>query len=266
MHEKTCPADPFGDPRLVALYDEDNPAGEDHDFFRPLADEIGARRVADLGCGTGLLTVTLAAPGRNVVGIDPSEAMLAYARSRPGGDAVTWIRGDSGAIAETDADLVIMSGNVAQHILGDAWPLTLRRVRDALRSGGILAFETRNPAARDWERWTEPLTRETRPTEWGPLTEWLDVTRVDNGNVTFDAHNVFESPQEHLVLPVTLAFRDADQLQRELLGAGLVPCTLAGGWRGEPAHATSRVLVVTARRDDEGRTRHAGLTRQKPEE
>ncbi|RIJ15014.1 class I SAM-dependent methyltransferase, partial [Clavibacter michiganensis subsp. insidiosus] len=73
------------DPRLVALYDGDNPDGPDHDFDRALAEEVGARSVLDLGCGTGMLTVSLATAGRRVVGVDPSAAMLDVARGRPGG-------------------------------------------------------------------------------------------------------------------------------------------------------------------------------------
>lgn len=34
---------PDHDPRIVALYDEDNPDGPDHDWYRLLADEIDAR-------------------------------------------------------------------------------------------------------------------------------------------------------------------------------------------------------------------------------
>lgn len=49
----------YEDPRLALIYDLDNPAGPDHDFFRSQAAETDARRIVDLGCGTGLLPGTL---------------------------------------------------------------------------------------------------------------------------------------------------------------------------------------------------------------
>ncbi|HHW84054.1 MAG TPA: methyltransferase domain-containing protein, partial [Actinomycetales bacterium] len=75
----------YGDQRLAVIYDLDNPDGSDHDYFRSLVDDANAEVVTDLGCGTGILTVTLTRPGRRVVGIDPAPAMLARAASRPGG-------------------------------------------------------------------------------------------------------------------------------------------------------------------------------------
>ncbi|MGO3152511.1 MAG: hypothetical protein ACTIJJ_07820 [Galactobacter sp.] len=33
------------DPRIVALYDEDNPDGSDHDYFRALAETHGAELI-----------------------------------------------------------------------------------------------------------------------------------------------------------------------------------------------------------------------------
>ena len=122
----------YDDARLAAIYDVDNPAGEDHAFFRRVADEVSAARastrIVDLGCGTGILTVTLAGPGRDVVGIDPAEAMLAAARARPGGNGVEWRHGDAGLIAPDSADLVVMSGNVAMHLVDDDWHASLRRL------------------------------------------------------------------------------------------------------------------------------------------
>lgn len=158
------------DRRLVELYDDDNPDGPDHDFWRALADESGAHSIIDLGCGTGILTVTLAGPGRRVVGVDPSATMLDRARGRPGAETVTWVHGDSRQLPETSADLAVMTGNVAQHIDDQDWARTLRDLRGALRHGGTLAFESRNPAAEAWRGWTS-TERTTRDTAHGPLEE-----------------------------------------------------------------------------------------------
>lgn len=135
------------DARLVALYDGDNPDGPDHDFYRGLAGEVGAERIVDLGCGTGILTVTLARAGRSVVGVDPSAAMLDFARRRDGGHTVRWVLGDAAAIDVVGVDYAVMTGNVAQHIPPNRWKQTLARLRGSLRRGGV---SSRSRAAIPW--------------------------------------------------------------------------------------------------------------------
>jgi SAM-dependent methyltransferase len=144
----------YVDPRLVELYDIDNPRGADTDFYISLAAELDAHRILDLGCGTGLLTRELANPGRQVVGVDPAPAMLAFARRQPGAERVQWVEGDASALGTPEADLLVMTGNVAQVFLDDGdWLTTLLAIHAALRPGGYLAFESRNPEDRGWEQW-----------------------------------------------------------------------------------------------------------------
>lgn len=242
------------DPRLVDLYDGDNPGGADHEWYRALADRVEARTVVDLGCGTGLLTVTLATADRAVVGVDPDEEMLDRARQRPGGDAVRWVHGDSAAIASAGiasagiglaaADLVVMSGNVAQHVPQPAWRRTLRDVAGVLRPGGTLAFETRNPARRAWRDWGA-APRSTRSTAHGPLTEWIEVGAVaPDGTVDLVFHNVFEDTGDHLEVRQPLVFRDRAALDADLTSAGLQLRAVAGGWAGEELTDDSPLLVV----------------------
>lgn len=127
----------YTDPRLVQLYDLENVWGPDNDFWLELADELGARVIVDLGCGTGLLTRALAVGGRRVIGVDPSPAMLAVARNGPNASKVQWIQGDASALEAIGADLALMTGNVAQVFLDDeAWESTLRSLHFALRPGG----------------------------------------------------------------------------------------------------------------------------------
>jgi SAM-dependent methyltransferase len=240
--------DPYRDAELVELYDLDNPGGEDHAYYRALADGIDAQSIIDLGCGTGLLTRSLARPGRTVIGVDPSRTMLDYARRQSGADSVTWIQGHALALAPTgSADLAISTGNAIMHVSPDELPSTLTSLAAALRPGGTLSFESRNPAYREWERWTPEATHGERVTPVGRLREWLEVTDVDDGRVVFGAHNVFPDGEDRVYTSI-LFFRTAEEFTRALHAAGFADLALSGNWHGAPVEDSSRILVFRARR------------------
>jgi SAM-dependent methyltransferase len=240
--------DPYRDADLVGLYDLDNPDGEDHAFFRALADEIDAHSIIDLGCGTGLLTRSLARPGRTVIGVDPSRTMLNYARRQPGSESVCWINGDASALAPTGtADLVLCAGNAIMHVSPKELPSTLTSVAAALRPDGIVSFESRNPAYRAWEHWTPDATYREHVTPVGHLREWLNVTDVREGRVVFDAHNLFLDGEDRVYTSI-LFFRTAEEFQRELEAAGFTDITCTGDWHGAPVEDGSRLMVFRARR------------------
>lgn len=240
--------DAYRDVDLVGLYDLDNPDGEDHAYYRALADEVDARSIVDLGCGTGLLTRSLARPGRTVIGVDPSPTMLDYARQQPGSEKVTWIHGDASALAPTGtADLAICTGNAIMHVGPQELPSTLTSLAGALRPGGTLSFETRNPSDRGWERWTPEATYGERVTPVGHLREWVEVTDVSDGRVVFDAHNVFPDGQDRVYTSV-LFFRTAVEFERALGLAGFIDIGWTGDWHDAPVDDTSRFFVLRARR------------------
>jgi SAM-dependent methyltransferase len=58
----------FAHPRLAPIYDVFDGDRDDLAAYLSIADELGADRVLDVGCGTGCLAVLLAASGRIVVG------------------------------------------------------------------------------------------------------------------------------------------------------------------------------------------------------
>ncbi len=236
---------PDYDARLVDLYDVDNPDGPDHDYVRSLADEIGAQSILDVGCGTGLLATSLTRPGRRVVGVDPSSAMLAYAAGRPGGDEVTWVLGDSRDVPGGGFDLAVMSGNVAQHIPDPAWQRTLSDIHRALRDGGVLVFESRNPRARAWTAWAtaEPTIR---PTEHGPLREWMEVDELEQGRVLLTAFNEFTATGERVVEKVTLAFRAREQIEQQLAAAGFDVAHVWGDWSRTACTDDSPLMIFEA--------------------
>ncbi|QAY60342.1 class I SAM-dependent methyltransferase [Microbacterium protaetiae] len=234
----------YEDSRLVELYDIDNPDGSDHDFYRSLADEAAASSILDLGCGTGMLTVSFTHAGR-IVGVDPSAAMLAFARTRPGTDRVEWIQGDSRDIPRLDFDYAVMTGNVAQHIGELDWPRTLRDLRRAMRPGATLAFETRNPLARAWENWPSP-ERRTRATAHGPLVEWMFADETTPGTVRIQAFNLFTETGETVVEDFDLQFRGRMTVQGDLESAGFDVDAVYGDWSRKPFQDDDPLMVFVA--------------------
>src|SRR6185437_4155756 len=140
----------------------------------------GARTVLDVGCGTGSLACLLAERGVQVVGLDPALASLDVARGKPHAERVRWLHGDTGSLPPLRVDLVTMTANVAQVFLTDEeWAATLRAVRQALRPGGRLAFESRRPERQAWREWTpeRSFARAAIPGV-GLVETWVQVTEV----------------------------------------------------------------------------------------
>lgn len=240
---------------LAAAYDALNPADDDYRFYLGLADALGARRAVDLGCGTGVLAVLLAQRGREVIAIDPDPAMLGVAGGRPGHERVTWQEGYAGGMPADWADLVTMSGHVAQVFLtDDEWKGTLREIHRGLTSGGTLAFEMRNPAARGWERWTRSATLRVVDTEHGSVEVWHQTTEVALPLVTYaTTHRNTGTGTGETTLD-TLRFRDETDLRATLATAGFAIQDVYGDWDRGPVTPSSSELIVIATK---GRVRHA---------
>ncbi|MDP9153861.1 MAG: class I SAM-dependent methyltransferase [Pseudomonadota bacterium] len=243
------PSTLYTDPRLVALYDTLNPAAADTAFYLALA--AGKDRVIDIGCGTGLLTCELAAQGAHVIGIDPAPAMLKVARKRPHADRVDWIEGDARALTVLPpADLVLMTGHVAQVFIDDSVFLeTLRAARHALRTGGRLAFESRNPAVRAWEAWTPSSSRRKITVDGiGEVEVWLaDAAESPQSVVRFTTHYKFRASGNELISQSALRFRSQDELATLLDQAGFGKLEWFGDWDKTAVKADSRELIVIAR-------------------
>jgi SAM-dependent methyltransferase len=239
----------YTDPDLVAAYDAENSGRDDIEFYLALAAELGAGTVADVGCGTGVLAADLAARGHAVLGVDPSAQMLDVARRRPGGNQVTWIDGDASALAGTCADLVVMTGHVAQVFLGaDDWAATLGHIADALRPGGHLAFESRNPSAQGWRRWTRDGSfGQYRLPDGRAFSSWVEVAGAEPGFVEFDAHTVYDGA-DPIVSTSRLRFRTLEELTESVQAAGLDVVAVYGDWTRGPVTTSSPELILLGRR------------------
>ena len=177
----------FADRRWAQLYDPLDPDRSDLDVYAAMCTEFGARSVLDIGCGTGTFACLLASRGISVVGVDPALASLEVARAKNRADRVTWIHGDATALPPLQVDLAFMTANVAQVFLtDDDWRATLAAAHAALKPGGRLVFETRDPARRAWLNWNRDASLETVTIPGvGAVRTWNDLLHVEGALVTF---------------------------------------------------------------------------------
>ncbi len=210
----------FADPRQAALYDVFDNDRSDLDAYVAIAEEFDARRVIDIGCGTGSLAVRLAGDGLSVVGVDPAGASLEVAKTKPNAGLVTWIHGDATDLIDLmpSADLAVMTGNVAQVFVSDHdWSETLAAVYTCLRPGGWFAFETRRPEVHDWENWDIAPTT-VRLLDGRSAIVARAVTAVAPPLITFEGSTTIGG--EVLRSISTLRFRSRDEVESDLLDHG----------------------------------------------
>jgi SAM-dependent methyltransferase len=214
----------FEVPRLAEIYDALDPDRSDLDAYATLAGEFGARTVLDIGCGTGTLACLLAGRGLEVTAVDPAAASLEVARRKPGAGHVRWVHTDAAALPPVRADLATMTGNVAQVFVTDEeWVAVLGAVHEALRPGGRLVFESRDPAQQAWLGWNRGQTyRRVVIPDAGPVQVWEDLTKVEGNLVSFRTTFVFDGDGTVLTSDSTLRFRGRAELADSLAEAGLV--------------------------------------------
>lgn len=241
----------FHDPRLVVLYDAWGASRPDTAFYPGLAAELSVSTIIDIGCGTGAITCELALQGHRVVGVDPAPAMLEVARHRPGGGLVRWIEGDASDFDGPQVDLAIMTAHVAQVISDqDAWRSTLAATHGALRRGGHLAFESRNPAAHAWLAWTPEASRQRLDgTPFGPVDVWFELSEVHGDLVRYEIHYLLASDGEEVISSNVLRFRTRAEMEQSLADAGFSVRHVFGDWNREPVHAGSPELIFLATRE-----------------
>lgn len=236
--------DGFEVPRLAQLYDPLDPDRRDLDAYVAIVDELGARSVLDVGCGTGTFALMLAARGLEVVGVDPAEASLDVARAKPGADSVRWVHGDATTLEDVRVDVATMTGNVAQVFVTDEeWAATLDALHGVLTPGGHLVFETRRPEREAWREWTREQTHQVTDVDGvGAVETWTDVTEVVGELVTFRSTCVFASDGAVLTSDSTLRFRDRRTVGSTLADAGFAVVDVR-----EAPDRPGRELVFVAR-------------------
>ena len=214
----------FENPRLTAIYDAFDGQREDLDHYLAIANELNAKSILDVGCGTGSFACLLSKNGFEVSGVDPARASLDIARSKPFANQVRWFLGDVTCLPSLAVDLAVMTGNVAQVFLTDqAWEETLTAVYRSLRPKGHFVFEARDPARKAWQEWNRENSYKCLDIPGiGSVESWCEVTNVSKELVSFRWTYIFGSDGKIITSDSTLRVRDRIMFERSLEKTGYV--------------------------------------------
>lgn len=195
---------------LASVYDEAFPAGftsvvERHAaavFAEDLLATGLSGPVLDIGCGAGHVTHDLSLRGLDVVGLDPSPAMLALAQERYPG--LRWILGDA-TLDQLPPVYRALAGVVARfsliHVNPRNVPDILTRWAERLQLGGyvMVAFQcSEDPTlpVREFDHKVAPAWR------WHPDAMAAALTRAglsERWRVVTQADDLHRFPECHLV-------------------------------------------------------------------
>ncbi len=227
------PRESFG-PRVAAGYDAE--LRGDEDAAVAFLSKIGGPAL-EFAIGTGRIALPLAAAGVRVDGIELSQAMIDQLRARPGGDALTVVRGDMATVElpnryplafvvfnsimnlTTQDDQVQFVANAAKHLTDDGVFVVENVVPDLMyrlqpdRDGvDQYVFATRIGA--------EGVTVETG--RFDRATQRVDKSHVEIGE------------QGIALDPLVLRYVWPSELDLMARLAGLTLRARWGGWSGEP--------------------------------
>ena len=121
-------------------------------FYCDLAKSIGGP-VLEIACGSGLMTIPIAAQGLDVTGVDLSRPMLEHARKKAEAQQldILWVEADARSLdLGTQYEFIYLTGNAFQaFLLREDQEALLASVKRHLAPDGIFVFETRNPSGHD---------------------------------------------------------------------------------------------------------------------
>jgi ubiquinone/menaquinone biosynthesis C-methylase UbiE len=243
--------DHYNQPALAVVYDDENGWDASADFYRDLAQRIGAKTLLDLGCGTGTVTRGIvAANGGSGVGVDPAQPMLDVARQKTRDEPVEWVQGDARTIQlGRQFDLVIMTGHAFQAFLTEADQIALfRSVAGHLAPDGRFAFDSRNPAVQKWLEWVPGASNRVVDTvAYGAVEIWNEATMNPDRILDVQEHYRILSSGQRLRSDFRLRFSATEELWDGMMAAGLAVEHCYGDWDRSAFTPNAPEIIIVAR-------------------
>ncbi|WP_299407149.1 bifunctional 2-polyprenyl-6-hydroxyphenol methylase/3-demethylubiquinol 3-O-methyltransferase UbiG [uncultured Roseobacter sp.] len=237
---------------LVEVYDALNASRDDFDFYLSQFPSQPCT-VLDIGCGTGTFALELSKRGYSVTAVDPAPQMIAAARAKDAAQHVRWVTGYVSDLApEPRFDVGIMTGHAFQCLLEDDEIISLfQAVAAHLNAGASFWFETRNPAAQAWTRWTPKNTRPPIALGGGRSLQVVqEVLNVDGEYVSFKETYELSDQDDPLSSLSTLRFLTLDRIEDLGRAGGLRIGSVCGDWTGAAFQANSPEIILRMDKDE----------------
>jgi SAM-dependent methyltransferase len=254
------------DPDLYDLENADDPAF-DLPFWESVVEELAPRRMLELACGTGRLTLPLARHVDELVALDSSAPFLSRLRSRlSAGDPVTVVEGlMQEPPVEGPFDLIFVAFNSLSYLIAPEDRVAcLSAVRSLLGPGGRFAFDLVAPR---YDFLAEAMSR------CPPVRVDADHAAVDQGVTRFrrtytdtydpasqtlrstNAYEIFfaDGRVEHRIADLDWHMYFPGELELLLSSCGLTVVERYGDYDRGPWNAASRRYLWLAARDDTAR-------------
>ena len=216
---------------------------EEIDFILSITGIKPGGRILDIGCGAGRHSIELASRGYDVLGIDPSEVMIAAARERAAGEVMKpkfrQIRGEELDFhGEFDLSLCLFTtlGQVTDQ--QDNHRLLFNAAR-SLRSRGHFIVELQQPA------WLEShLKTEER---LGSGDSYVDVERsYDKQHKVVTEVFTRVSPKGRQAYMLRYRLFNPDEIKQLMEEAGFNEINFYGGYKDIPLVDDCPAMVISA--------------------
>ena len=218
---------------------------------------VGAKRVLDAACGTGMHAIALAKLGFDIVGADLSEKMVekSEANAKEAGVSVSFKTAGFRWLSETfgrqSFNALLCLGNSLPHLLStDDLQNALIDFSNCLKPGGLLIIQNRNFDAvmKNRQRWMEPQSARDGNNDWLFLRFYdFEPDGLINFNILTLKRQGGQGWQQ-TVLSTLLHPILSGQLQSDLEKAGFHKVLLFGDLSGTAYQTdSSGNLVVVAR-------------------
>ncbi len=214
------------------------------------------KRVLELACGTGRLTIPLALQGLDLTGIDIEESMLARAREKAEqeGAHIDWVHGDVRDFNLGKVfDAVLFPANSISHLLDNkSVEAFLACVRRHLTEDGRFMFHTYNPILQVFTR--DPNQRHPVGEYEDPLGRGLVVVTESHAyDRALQVNNItwycsFHDTGEEIVKPLPLRMFFPQELDSLLRHNGFEIIAKYGGFDQSPFSSESDRQILVCRK------------------